>query len=92
MKLRTPAAPALSTEMCAVLLGGWRARPPEPCEHGDDVDDLFFDLFETRRIAELWRQHEVSLRDVARKWNWTPRFDGRFYAEYTAEYGAEPRG
>ena len=87
MKLRAPATPALKSDTVAILLGGWAALPPDPCESGFTGGML--ELFDPNGPATLWRTHEVYLRAVARRWGWTPRHVGpdgvaRFFGEHLA--------
>lgn len=89
-KART-AAPDLKPETVAILLRGWDAYPPEPPgPHG--FGGGFAALCNRDDMTALWREHEVWLRDVARRWGWTPRVLGqdgrrRFYAEHIAVGG-----
>lgn len=93
MKVRqATAAPDLADDVIAILLDGWGAQPPVPCEnHG--FSRGFIDLFEPDGPGTLWHRHEVYLRQVARAWRWQPKWKGvdgtlRFYGEHIAAGGS----
>jgi len=78
----------------AVLLRGWSQEQP-PVDCADDSHTTFFDLFDPRDMARLWREHEFYLRGVAQQWGWRPTVpvpDGRvlFYGEAANVLGCEP--
>lgn len=82
---RTQPAPILPPDTIAILLHGWTAHSPEPCE---DDGGAWLDL-DPPQLGRLWREHETLLRSTAREWGWLPRFAGpddrtRFFAEHLA--------